>query len=80
MVGAAFTGMAGRFGSKGYGSNASGDLDAYYASLFVRKDVGCWNHSLIGSVGFADMSLNRRVNFPVVAMRPAARRMDWASA
>lgn len=64
MVGAAFTGMAGRFGSKGYGSNASGDLDAYYASLFVRKDVGCWNHSLIGSVGFADMSLNRRVNFP----------------
>ena len=26
-------------------------------------DSGCWSHSLIGSVGFADISLNRRVGF-----------------
>jgi uncharacterized protein with beta-barrel porin domain len=63
-LGAAFTGMAGRYSSKGYGSNASGDLDAYYASFFARMDEGCWSHSLIGSVGFADISLNRRVAFP----------------
>ncbi len=64
VVGAAFTGMHGRLGIKGYGSDASGDLDAYYGSLFARMDSGCWTHSLIGSVGFADISLNRRVSFP----------------
>ena len=63
-VGAAFTGMAGRYSAKGYGSNASGDLDAYYASMFARMDDGCWSHSLIGSVGFADITLNRRVGLP----------------
>ena len=63
VVGAAFTGMSGRLGVKGYGSDASGDLDAYYGSLFARMDSGCWSHSLIGSVGFADISLNRRVNY-----------------
>ena len=63
-MGAAFTGMAGRFSSKGYGSNASGDLDAYYASLFTRMDDGCWSHMLIGTLGFADMSLDRRVSLP----------------
>lgn len=63
-MGAAFTGMAGRFSSKGYGSNASGDLDAYYASLFTRMDDGCWSHMLIGTLGFADMSLDRRVALP----------------
>ena len=64
VVGAAFTGMYGRLGVKGYGSDASGDLDAYYGSLFARMDSGCWTHSIIGSVGFADISLNRRVSFP----------------
>lgn len=63
-VGAAFTGMHGRLGIKGYGSDASGDLDAYYGTVFARMDSGCWTHSLIGSVGFADISLNRRVYFP----------------
>lgn len=63
-VGAAFTGMHGRLGVKGYGSDASGDLDAYYGSMFARMEQGCWDHTLIGSVGFADISLNRRVNIP----------------
>lgn len=63
-VGAAFTGMAGRLSSKGYGTNASGDLDAYYASIFMRKDSGCVQHSLIGTVGWADFNFKRRVNFP----------------
>lgn len=63
-VGAAFTGMHGRLGVKGYGSDASGDLDAYYGTLFARMEQGCWDHTLIGSVGFADVSLNRRVHLP----------------
>lgn len=63
-IGAAFTGMAGRLSSKGFGSDASGDLDAYYANFFMRMDTNCWQHSLIGSVGWADVKFNRRVNFP----------------
>lgn len=63
-VGVAFTGMHGRLGVKGYGSDASGDLDAYYGTLFAGMESGCWSHTLIGSVGFADISLNRRVAFP----------------
>ncbi|MBQ3217800.1 MAG: autotransporter domain-containing protein [Akkermansia sp.] len=63
-IGAAFTGMAGRLSSKGYGSDASGDLDAYYANIFMRKDVDCVQHSLIGSVGWADISFKRRVGMP----------------
>lgn len=62
-VGAAFTGMHGRLGIKGYGSDASGDLDSYYGTIFARMDSGCWTHSFIGSVGFADLSLNRRVYY-----------------
>lgn len=63
-VGAAFTGMAGRLSSKGYGTNASGDLDAYYANIFMRMDTGCWQHSLIGTAGWADITFKRRIHFP----------------
>ncbi len=63
-VGAAFSGMAGRLSSKGSGSDVSGDLDAYYASIFMRKDSGCVQHSLIGTVGWADFSYNRHINHP----------------
>ena len=63
-LGAAFTGMAGRLSSKGYGSNASGDLDAYYANIFLRKDMGCVQHSLIGTAGWADITFKRRVGMP----------------
>lgn len=66
-VGAAFTGMHGRLGIKGYGSDASGDMNSYYGSIFGRMDSGCWSHTLIGSVGFADMKLNRRVSMPDAA-------------
>ncbi len=62
-LGAAFTGMAGRLSAKGSGSNASGDLDAYYASVFARKEVGCVTHTLIGTVGFADTMLKRHVDY-----------------
>lgn len=63
-IGAAFTGMAGRLSSKGYGTNASGDLDAYYANFFMRHDSGCWQQSLIGTVGWADFSFKRHVGVP----------------
>ncbi|MBR1978268.1 MAG: autotransporter domain-containing protein [Akkermansia sp.] len=62
-LGAAFTGMAGRLRSTGAGNNASGDLDAYYASVFARKETGCVTHTLIGTVGFADAMLKRHVNY-----------------
>lgn len=64
MLGAAFTGMAGRLRTKGSGSNASGDLDAYYASIFARKESGCVTHTLVGTVGFADAMLKRHVSYP----------------
>lgn len=63
-LGAAFTGMSGRLSSKGYGSNASGDLDAYYANVFARYAPGCWTHTLIGTAGWADAKLKRGVTFP----------------
>lgn len=64
MLGAAFTGMAGRLRTKGSGSDASGDLDAYYASVFARKENGCVTHTLVGTVGFADAMLKRHVSYP----------------
>lgn len=62
-LGAAFTGMSGRLSSKGYGSNASGDLDAYYANVFARYSPGCWTHTLVGTAGWADAKLKRGVTF-----------------
>lgn len=62
-VGGALSGIAGRISSKGYGSDASGDLDSYYVSLFARYDKGCWTHSLNGSVGIADVNFKRRVYY-----------------
>lgn len=63
-LGAAFTGMSGRLSSKSQTSQASGDLDVYYANVFARYDSGCWSHSLMGSAGFADATLNRRLYYP----------------
>ncbi len=63
-LGAAFTGMSGRLSAKSYGSDASGDLDAYYASVFARRENGCVTHTLVGTVGFADAMLKRRVYYP----------------
>lgn len=62
-LGGALSGMAARISSKGYGSDASGDLDSYYASIFARYDKGCWTHIINGSVGFADVDFNRRVYY-----------------
>ncbi len=62
-MGGALSGMAGRISSKGYGSDASGDLDSYYVSLFARYDTGCWSHSINGSVGIADVNFKRRVYY-----------------
>ncbi len=63
-LGATFTGMSGRLSAKSYGSDASGDLDAYYAGLFARRTNGCVTHTLVGTVGFADAMLKRRVYYP----------------
>lgn len=63
-LGGTFTGMSGRISSKGYGSDASGDLDAYYVGAFARYARNCWTHTFIGTVGFADTNLKRCVYFP----------------
>lgn len=64
ILGGALSGMAGRIRSKGYGSDASGDLDSYYGSIFTRFDHGCWSHSLNASIGLADVNFKRHVYYP----------------
>ena len=66
-VGAAFTGMSGRMSSRGYGSDASGNMNAYYANIFARMDHDCWQHSLIATAGWADIRFNRHVAIPGAA-------------
>ena len=42
--------------------NGRGDLDTTYLSIFGRKTVGAWMHSIVLSGGMADVTLNRTVN------------------
>ena len=40
---------------------ASGDLDTYYLSAFGQYRSGAWKHTLVTTLGLADISLNRTV-------------------
>lgn len=42
---------------------ASGDLDTYYLSAFGQYRSGAWKHTLVASLGLADISLNRTVAY-----------------
>ena len=41
---------------------ADGDLNAYYISAFGQYRRGAWKHTLVASLGLADMSLDRTVS------------------
>ena len=41
----------------------NGDLDTAYLSAYARTTRGKWNHSLTATVGTADVSFNRTVNY-----------------
>lgn len=43
--------------------SADGNMDTTYISLFARKAVGAWTHTLVMSAGMADVSLKRTVNY-----------------
>ena len=61
-AGVAFTYMNGDFTSCS-ADQASGDLDRYYVSLFARYNHRAWTHTLVGTFGWADTSLDRTVNY-----------------
>lgn len=62
-AGLAFTGMYGDFQGKSP-DHAEGDMDHYYLTLFGRYAARRWTHTLVAAAGWADVSLNRHVNFP----------------
>lgn len=62
-AGLAFSGMYGDFQGKSP-DHAEGDMDHYYLTLFGRYAARRWTHTLVAAVGWADVSLNRHVNFP----------------
>lgn len=43
--------------------NGKGDMDTTYLSIFGRKAIGSWMHTLVVSAGVADVTLNRTVYY-----------------
>lgn len=62
-AGLAITGMYGDFQGKS-ADHAEGDTEHYYLSLFGRYASRRWTHTLVGTVGWSDFSLNRHVYYP----------------
>lgn len=61
-AGLAFTGMYGDFQGKS-ADHAEGDMEHYYLTLFGRYVAHRWTHTLVGALGWADISLNRHVHY-----------------
>lgn len=61
-VGVALTAMYGSLTADAP-DKAEGKLDTYYLSLFGRLSRGNWSHTLVGSIGLANVSLDRTVNY-----------------
>lgn len=59
-TGLAFTAMYGDITARSADS-ARGDSDTYYLSLFGRYAVNRWTHTLVGTIGFAEMKLRRYI-------------------
>ena len=59
-AGLAFTAMYGDITARSADS-ARGDSDTYYLSLFGRYAVNRWTHTLVGTIGFAEMKLHRYI-------------------
>lgn len=61
-LGVALTAMYGDLTASGADS-AEGDMDTYYVSLFARYASRAWTHTFVGTVGRADVSLDRTVRY-----------------
>lgn len=61
-AGLAITAMYGSFDSEG-SAQANGDVDNYYLSLFGRYIRNRWVHTMVGSIGLADISMKRNVQY-----------------
>lgn len=61
-VGMAVTAMYGDIDSDA-ADKAEGDFDSQYVSLFARYARNAWTHTFVMTVGKADMTLNRTVNY-----------------
>lgn len=62
-AGMAITGMYSDFESKSPDS-VHGNADYYYVSLFGRYARNRWTHTLVGVIGWSDISLSRHVHIP----------------
>lgn len=63
-LGASLAGSSGKLRSNGYGSKASGHADVWYAGVSMHLESGCWQHTLVGTIGLADLRLTRSVYLP----------------
>ncbi len=61
-MGMAVTAMYGDIESES-ADKAEGDFDTQYLSLFARYSSNAWTHTFVATVGRADISLNRTVNY-----------------
>lgn len=61
-MGLAVTAMYGDIESDS-ADKAEGDFDTQYVSLFARYASSAWTHTFVATVGRADMTLDRTVNF-----------------
>jgi outer membrane autotransporter protein len=61
-AGMAFSAMYGDYESKSP-DHAKGDIDTCYLSLFGRYAARRWTHTLVGTIGWADVELKRSVDY-----------------
>lgn len=60
-AGFAVTAMYGDLSTDGP-DRAEGDMDTYYLTLFARYARSAWTHTFVGTVGMADISVERTVS------------------
>lgn len=61
-VGLAVTAMYGDFSTTGP-DRAEGDMDTYYLTLFARYARSAWTHTFVGTLGMADIGIERTVPY-----------------
>ena len=61
-AGMALTAMYGDLDATGV-DKATGTLDSYYVSVFARYAPSAWTHTFVGTVGKADITLDRTVDY-----------------
>ncbi len=58
----AVTAMRGSYQASCAADNCDGDLDTMYVSLMGRYARRAWTHTFVATLGFADVSMDRKVN------------------